>query len=312
MQTIALFSDTHVGSSIGLIGQDEDVEGVRRPGLMLDDGHFVAASKLQKYLYEIWTDAWGRVLDIAGRSPLTIVSLGDITENKHHGTHQVISHQLSDHTRAATYLLEEMFERMAASQIHFIRGTPAHVGKGASAEEGLARLFKKRGFPVVGDADTGNVSSLRRVLDVEGVRLDLAHRGRRGQRFSTSRSYPALFAADVFGQRMSETHRAMRELEGGGASDEELGAAWRTARPPDVIVRAHHHSFIDTGLDRPSRKTRLIGLPCWQFSSEWVVNIGIESLPDHGLVVLQIDGQDVTCHPILYPVKRETPIKVTA
>jgi len=56
----------------------------------------------------------------------------------------------------------------------------------------------------------------------------------------------------------------------------------------------------------------VIGLPCWQFSSEWVVNIGIESLPDHGLVVLQIDGQDVTCHPILYPVKRETPIKVTA
>ena len=309
MHTIAFFSDTHCGSTIGLIGQDEDEDGVRRPGLMVDDGGFFTPSKLQLWLYEAWLDAWNRVLELT-EGPLTVVSLGDLTENAHHQSHQIISPRLADHTRAAANLLDEMFEKVQPASIHFLRGTPAHVSAGAAAEEGLARMYRNKGLPVISDADSGNASSYRRVLDVENVRLDLSHHGRRGQRYSTSRSYPALFAADVFANRMSETHRTLRELEAEGVTDKQLGAAWRAHRPPDVMVRAHHHQFIDTGLERPSRKTRLIGLPCFQFSSEWVMRIAVETLCDVGLVILQIHEQEVTCHPILYPVKRETPIKV--
>ena len=142
------------------------------------------------------------------------------------------------------------------------------------------------------------MSSYRRRIDVEGVRLDGAHHGRMGQRAHTVRGYANLYGFDIWAERMLEAYQAML------VSEDPL-SEFNERRPPDIAVRSHNHRYMDSGYDHRG-VTRVVSMPAWQFATEYVHRIAAESLADIGIVLLICDEGEVEVKPILFNADRSS------
>ena len=294
-QVIAIAGALHCGSTVGLCPPE---------GIALDDGGLYEPSEAQRWLWECWEAAWAEVKVIARqqRSKVTLCLNGDRIDGDHHRTAQIASPLTGLHVHCAMESLRVPLA-LTPSEIHIMRGTPAHVGRSADAEEGIAKAIKGQLWNVVPDPDTGNLSSYRRIIDVEGgVRLDIAHHGRMGRRAHTVGSYSRLYSFDIWAERMLEAYRHMRE------GDDPL-AAFNKHRPPDVAVRSHNHRYADSGRDHRG-VTRVISTPAWEFATEWIHKIAAESLADLGVVVLVCQGSEVEVRPILFSPERSTVLNI--
>ncbi len=289
---VGVFSDIHCGSTVGLMGEP----------VLLDDENYFHPSIVQKWLWQEWTNAWSKVKAlIPGSASFSLISLGDLSENIHHGTHQVISNQASVHSRVAAESLQVPLS-LKPDTIHFIRGTSSHTGKGSSIEESIARHLASHGHPVVKDPDTNQFTSYRRRIMVGDVLLDCAHHGRAGQRSWTSKSYSTIYAKDIWVSQMVDCYSAMRR------NPENVEDIFDRMRPPDLSLRGHHHRFVDSG---PSDDfvTRLVRCGCYQMPTEFIHRIAAETLPSIGIVVLLIRGAHIEVMPILSTVERSTVVK---
>jgi hypothetical protein len=285
---IAICGDLHCGSTVGLCPPE---------GLELDDGGMYEPSDAQKWLWSCWESTWKQTKKIVGKKKFTLVINGDAIDGDHHRTAQIASPLTGLHVHCA---LESLRVPLALKprEVHVLRGTPSHVGRSGDAEEGIARALKGQLWNVVPDPDTGNLSSYRRIIDTEGVRLDVAHHGRMGQRAHTVRSYSGLYGFDIWAERMLETYRAMR------VSEDPLGE-FNKRRPPDIAIRSHNHRYNDSGYDHRG-VTRVVSLPAWQFATEYVHRIAAEALADIGIVLLICDKGELEVKPILFNAERSS------
>jgi hypothetical protein len=261
--------DIHGGSDVAICGPD---------GMTKDTGQTVMPSPLQRQLWtwfeEVTSEAAELVADVRPSKVILAIN-GDVTDGDHHGTSQIISPLESMHVRVAHRVLTYLMDKVPPDAVHMTRGTPAHVGKAGTLEEGLARVLLDKGYPMVEDPDTTMVTSYHRRYMLGGLLVDQRHHGRMGQRAHTRDSYLVYYAQDI-----ELEHR----LDG--------------VRPPDLALRAHNHVYGDSG--RPHRKiTRVIAGPCWQATTEWGHRGAFETLPSIGIYAIVVDRGVDTVHTML-------------
>jgi hypothetical protein len=260
---LVVVQDIHGGSDVALCTPD---------GMPKDTGQMVMPSPGQKWLWDGWVSCWDEVARIQDRErpETTVLGInGDCTDGNHHGTHEIISPLESMHVRVAHNCLEYALKRVPPDGIHMIRGTGVHVGRAGALEEGLARVLRDKGYPMVEDPDLPNVTSYHRRFELGGLLVDMKHHGRMGQRAHTRGPYMRWYAQDI------EMEHRLDEV-----------------RPPDLALRAHNHTYGDSGREH-RWKTRVIAGPCWQLSTEYSHRRAYESLPTIGMYCVVIrDGED--------------------
>jgi hypothetical protein len=280
---------THLVVGVGDIHAGGSTAVCPPEGIELDDGGWQTPNKVQRWLSDRWLECWDTrfpaLLDRYQPDGLSLVLNGDLTEGIHHQTPQA-SPLAGQHFRAAHKLLETGPLKYKPDYVHLVRGTEAHVGRSGELEEGLARTLKAEGVNVVEDPDTGQASSYWRRIEIEGVRLDVRHHGRMGQRAHTRGPYERWYAQDI-----------------------ELEHYLDGEDPPHLAIRSHLHKYADSG--RSHRwTTRVVSLPCWQAMTSFAHRITAESLSDVGAVVFPIrDGALLEPEPILFPMDRPTLVR---
>ena len=260
---VVFVSDTHIGSSVALCP----------PNVVMDDGQSLTLSPLQRQLWQGWLAAWSWVSTLASGDEVITIFGGDLCEGdvKDRST-QVI-------TRNQDTILSMVADAFApaytvTSKAFFIRGTEAHVGKGAWMDE---RIAKDCTLTVPYSDNISSFWQLR--LNIEGYRLFVAHH-------PPSVTNPVLAAKKI----------------------KEMCSTWNEP-PPDLALFGHVHTVNDSGL---TMKPRIITAPSWTASNAYVKRIGIYSAPAIGLIALVIENGKLVGEPRLYtvPVKNEKEIKI--
>ena len=292
---VAICADLHCGSTIGLCHKDPTE---------LDDGGLYRPSEGQKYLFQCWEEGWATVKSMARRRRLHFILNGDAIDGDHHQTPQLASRLSGTQVGMALKVLETPLA-LKPSAIHIMRGTPVHTGSSAQTEEGIARTLAAQGHPVIKDPDIHTYSSYRRRIDIEGVRLDVAHHGRAGTRAHTRGSMSKLYAYDVWGEQALTCLKDMQ----GAEHMIEREEIYQRKRPCDIAIRSHNHKYMDSGFDSRG-VTRVIGTPAFQLATEYIYKLAAEALADLGILCLKISKSGkVSVHPILFEAKRSTVIK---
>lgn len=253
---LAHVSDLHAGGSTALC---PDV-------IALDDGAEFHASKVQRWLFQCWQEYWARV-DAKRRAlnaDLYAVFNGDLVEGAHHRTTQILSENPNAQAAVVNACMSVPLA-LKPDRVIVVRGTEAHVGQSASAEERIADGLRRDKRPVVGDPDTKTASWWHFRAELHGVRLDIAHHGRTGQREHTRGSAAVLHAHDIF---LSHT---------------------KDGDPhPHLCLRGHHHRFNDSYDAAP---TRVVTSGAWQFATSHVHKVAADSMAGiGGLIVTVQDG----------------------
>lgn len=254
---IAVAGDVHAGSATALCPK-------RVP---LDDGGAYEASHLQQWLFQGWGQVfWPRVATVRDDLDATLIELfmGDLVDGQVKNTPQVVN---ANPNAQANIVNACMAIPLALKPDHlvFVRGTEAHVGQQASAEERIADGLRRDKRPVVVDPDTGTSSWWHWRANIGGVRIDATHHGRTGLREHTRGSAAVLHAHDILLAHIKDGHPF-----------------------PQVAFRAHHHKFNDSGDACP---VRVVTGGAWQYPTSYVKKVAADSLTDIGGWIMTIqDG----------------------
>lgn len=215
--------------------------------------------------------------DVQGSIPVVLLHNGDLTEGKHHSTHEVLVPEVVDYQiEIARDLLNMYVDALKPMAILFTRGTEAHVGKAGSLEEAVARGMASDGLPVMRAPDTGQLVPQYWEMTLGGHVIWAAHHGKVGRLPHTKGSQASLHASAVFLQECMDNFD--RQLDG------------EAPHPiPRVIIGSHHHQKADSG---PHTPTRSIQLPCWTFRNSHAHKVAAFSREDIGLAAVYCDPDE--------------------
>lgn len=269
---LAITSDLHAGSTVALCP----------PEIGLDDGGAYKASRAQRWMWECWLDFWSQVAAMRSEKDALLYALfnGDLVDGNHHGTTQI----LSGNPNAQAAVVNECI-RVALDQkpdkVWLIRGTDAHVGQSACAEERIADGLRRDKRPIVSEESTGSASHWHARALIHGKRFDFAHHGRVGTRPWTKPNVVLNLAAEIFMEHANEDFDA-----------ERLPSA------PHIAIRSHMHQFVDTG---GAHRTRLIQTPAWQLATSYINRIAPGKLGEVGGIIIVVeDGRQPDVRPVIY------------
>jgi hypothetical protein len=251
---VPVTADQHTNSSIGLCPGE---------GVKLDDGGIYQPSKAQRWLWDAWLDFHAKVAALRARlkARMCYVVNGDSHDGDHHQTTQIITR--NEECRA--YIAQRVFgvvRDLKPDLTLVTRGTTAHVGGGAAADEQIGKFLH-----AARDEETDAWSSWHHRLQLHGLRLDFKHHTSVGGLPWTA---PGGVARLAFRIRWEYLDRGLPA--------------------PDLAIRSHKHVFYDSG---DAHKTRAIVTPAWQLKTEFVHQVAPESIADIGGVVIVIwpDGR---------------------
>ena len=254
---IAVTSDHHCGGTTALCNDR----------IALDDGGVYEPSKAQRWIWQCWQQYWERVREVRDDHDARLVTIfnGDMVEGDHHKTTQILSGNPTAQAAVVDACLAVPLA-LNPDKIYVVRGTEAHVGQSASAEERIARGLLKDKRPIEGDPETGTASWWHLRGEVEGLLIDVAHHGRTGQREHTRGGAAVLHAHDIL-----------------------LSHVKRKERAPDLCLRGHYHRFNDSYDAAP---TRVITTGAWQLKTGHVHKVAADSMADiGGLIIVVKDGR---------------------
>lgn len=254
---LAVVSDVHAGGTTALCPES----------VPLDDGGEYRASKAQRWLFGNWEKYWAEVAKVRDEESAELIAVfnGDLVDGAHHKTTQVIT---ENPNAQAAVVNAAMAIPLALKPDHIVvvRGTEAHVGQSASAEERIADGLKRDKRPIACDPDTGTSSWWHWRAEIEGVRLDVTHHGRTGMREHTRGGAIVLYAHDILLAHVKQDHL-----------------------PPHVCFRAHYHRFNDSGPD--ACPVRVFQTGAWQLGTSYVKKVAADTLADCGGAIMRIqDG----------------------
>lgn len=266
---VAVVNDVHCGGTTALCPAR----------ISFDDGGEYVASKAQVWLWDCWRDYWATVekrcdaLD----AELYVIFNGDLVEGDHHRTTQILS---GNPNSQAAVLNAAMAIPLALkpNRIVITRGTGAHVGSSACAEERIADGLRRDKRPIISNVESGTASHWHWYANIHGVTLDVTHHGRIGQREHTRASQTAAYAHDI-----------------------HLAYTKRGERPPDLALRAHNHKWADSF---DACKPRVVGVGAWQLGTEHVHKVAPDSLADIGGVIITIERGEYALDKIKYEPAR--------
>jgi len=202
-KVLVCVSDTHVGSSFGLL----------HPGFETHEGNPVGQNELQKWLWSAWEDCWKWADQVIGKDEWSLVINGDAVDGNHHHTKEIWSPDEGDHLQAAAEILTDAAS--GASSVYITEGTESHT-KGM--EHALARILKNNGVKVVTNGKRGAWDSLH--LKVSDSLCEFDHHMPTSMRSYLEASALSITLGDIRNQR-----------------------ARSGAESPRVIVRSHRHRF---------------------------------------------------------------------
>jgi hypothetical protein len=250
----------------------------------LDDGGSYTPSKLQRWLHENWLEFWRRVGKARKGGGLVVLCNGDLIDGDHHQTPQIITRD----PNVQLYVLKKVFAPVLALKPDVavvVRGTEAHVGKGASMEESFARWLSKEGVSVPKDGDSGMYSHWHFRGEILGSMIDAAHHGRMGQRSWTKSGVVGNLAAQIVMEAANLRHA-----------------------PPALAFRSHYHTHYDT---YNAFVTRLIQTPGWQFHTAYAHKVVPEVLSDiGGIIVTFEEGRAPVVESVLFQPIRLPPVRL--
>ena len=251
---LACVSDVHAGSTVALCPEK----------ITLDDGGEYHASKAQRWLMQCWREYWARVAEKRAEmgAELYVVFNGDAVEGDHHRTTQIVSGNPNAQAAAWNAAISIPLE-LKPDHIVIVRGTEAHVGQSASAEERIADGLSRDKRPVIRDHETGAAAWWHWRAELQGVRVDITHHGRMGRLPRTRRSNLVLYAWDILDEHADSGHP-----------------------PPHLCLRGHNHKRGDTGDACP---VRVVATGAWQLGTAHVHKVAADSLADIQGVIVPIE-----------------------
>lgn len=263
MKTLLVMSDSHCNSTVGLA----------KPIIQLDDGDQVHASIPRRWLFHTFDDILKQVKQKV-RGELYGVINGDAVEtDAKDRTLQLITKNQEEAVNIASEVFEPFFEMCRG--VYVIRGTEAHTGKSAQAEEAFAQNFTN----TIKNEETGNYSRWWLPLEFDGVRMDIAHHPRAG----SSRPMNSQTGIDRIASDTLFTY----------ANDGEA--------PPHLVIRSHLHGYRDSG---NAFRTRAIITPAMSLLTSYVYRIGINVSQPIGAILIYCDAGRYHVEPLLYPVRK--------
>ncbi len=252
---VACVSDVHAGGTTALCPDK----------IVLDDGGEYHASKAQRWLMQCWRDYWTKVDDRRTElgAELYVVFNGDAVEGDHHRTTQIMT--ANPNGQAAAWGAAVAIPlALKPDRIVITRGTAAHVGQSAATEERIADGLRRDKRPIISEPDTNAASWWHWRPELQGVRLDVTHHGRIGQREHTRSSQIVLYAHDI-----------------------HLSYTKRGERPPDLALRGHNHKEADSF---DAVKPRVVATGAFQLGTGHVHQVQPDSLADVMGVIVPIQG----------------------
>lgn len=266
---IAVVNDIHAGGTTALCPDT----------IHLDDGGEYSASKAQRWLFQCFGNYWQQIRQKREQldAELYVVVNGDLVEGDHHRTTQILSGNPNAQAAAWT-ACAHVFLDLKPDRIAIIRGTGAHAGVSASAEERIADGLRRDKRPIVSDPETGAASWWHWRPEIQGVRLDFAHHGRMGRLPRTRGSQLVLYAWDITDEHVQSGHPI-----------------------PHLAFRAHNHKKGDSGSAAP---VRVVATGAWQFATEHVHKVAADSLADVGGAYVVIENGEYDVRQVTFNPER--------
>jgi len=256
-RNIVVISDTHCGCRLGLCP----------PSVALDDGGTYVHSKLQAKVWEMWKEFWGEwVPRVTKGEPFVVIHNGDVIDGNHHESVTQVSHNIGDQVAIAREVMHVPLNMPNCTGYYHIRGTEAHVGKSAQAEEGLAASL--------GASPNEEGQYARWELWVRLPSGPLVH----------------------FSHHIGTTSSAAYEST---AVHKELVEAYNEAgrwgdEPPDCVVRSHRHRHYEIRIATTKGYGISTVTPGWQLKTPfvWKGTLGRTGTPQIGGILIRGGDED--------------------
>lgn len=220
MPSVVFVSDMHVGSAYAVFPER----------FKLSTGSIGHLNVGQRYLWDCWQD----FLERLPKQFNILILNGDIIngQNKKESAADLTEVDPAWQQRAALSLLEPLAER--AGKIWMTQGSTYHSGEVGRWEEQLARELGAE------PDDWGHYAWDWLLLDVEGVKLDIAH----------SQSVVLRYVGMPL-EREQQFDKIIQDWKGGSAN---------------VIVRSHAHRYVETHVELQ----QAVGTASWQLQPRYV------------------------------------------
>ena len=235
-----LLADTHGGGKLALLP----------PDLVLldenDDPWIPSLTASQEKIYEVFTRANENMLRLAGKDPVYVYHLGDVTHGNHHHDKELTSTRMSDHVEIAISNMSPFLHMKQVKCLLLIKGTGSHEFGQASSTvlvaKHLKELFKNKHVEAIGHA---------LVRTEDGLLLDLAHHGPgAGVRNWTKGNVLRLYVRSM----MVDLLQSGREV-------------------PNLVARAHFHQYttetVNVRANGTTNKTEGLILPSFSFLDDY-------------------------------------------
>jgi hypothetical protein len=266
LKTFLIISDGHSNSTVGLA----------KPTMQLDDGDQIHASTARRWLYQRFMDILATAKE-KKRGELYGLINGDAVElAAKHASLQVISKNQTEAVEIACDVYEPFFD--ICKGVYVTRGTRAHVGLSAQAEEAFAKNFDN----TIPNPDTGNHTYEWLPLEFDGVRMDICHHPQAGA-----------------GGRPMNKQAGVNRV----ASDTLFDYANKGKLPPHLVIRSHLHAYRDS---YDAFRTRAIITPAMSLLTEFVYRIGINTSERIGGMLIYADSERYHVEPLLCPVAEQS------
>jgi len=251
INNIVIVSDLHVGSLMGLMDPT---------GAPMDEGMKAMPSASLLWLWQRWQEFWEWVKEPCHGEPFAVVVNGDALDGAPHGSKAETSSNTAMQQRAAYNILRPIIEACEGRYYH-IRGTEAHGGKSAEAEEMLAE-------------------SLGAIPDEDGRRARYELWIRVGNGLAHIAHHIGTTSSMAY-----ETSAPQKELQEAYAE----AARW-SYEPPNVIVRSHRHRMIETRISSYKGYAIACVTAGWQLKTPFVYK-----LPGGRVQAAQVGGTLIRC-----------------